>query len=73
VKIKITLPPPGIVNVPQFGTASPAVGFEVAGRLAPPIKVTVTVVLYVKPVGRVSETVRLEAALRFAAFETVIV
>jgi hypothetical protein len=73
VKVMLTLPPPGIVNEVQLGTASPTAGFVVVGRVAPPASVTVPVEEYVKLVGRVSETARPVAALRFAAFATTMV
>src|ERR1051326_4433712 len=72
VKVTVTLAPPGIVKVLHAGTASPTLGFVVEGRVAPPASVTEPVEAYVKLAGSVSETARLVAALRLAAFETTI-
>jgi len=73
MKVRLTLPLPGIVNVLQAGAGAPAVGLLVLGRVAPPFRVTELVEAYVKLVGNTSEIERLSAALRFAAFETTIV
>ena len=51
----VTLPLPGIVNVPHAGVALPAVGLLVLGRVAPPPRVTEVVELKVKPEGSASE------------------
>ena len=72
VKFRTTLPPPGIVKMPQFGTASPTVGFVVEGLVAPPFKLTAPVELKVKPVGRVSEIFTFMADPLPAALATVI-
>src|SRR5438105_2942949 len=72
MKVRVTLPPPGMVKLLQLGTAAPAAGLVVEGRVAPPASVTDTVELYVKFAGSVSEIARLVAALRLAAFDTTI-
>ena len=68
-----TEPPPGIVKVPHEGLVAPTVGLVVAGRVAPPPRVTEPVDAYVKPAGNASEIATLVAGPWPALLEAVIV
>jgi hypothetical protein len=72
-KVIVTLPPPGIENVPHAGTAAPTVGLLVLGRLAPPASTGGEADANVNPPGKVSLMLSVRAVSRFAAFATTIV
>jgi hypothetical protein len=59
-------------KVPNIGLVSPTTGLTVAGRVAPPLSTTPTVVAYVNPEGRVSATLTVVAGDVLTALLTVI-
>ena len=54
LKVIATLPPAGMLKVPQVGAVAPTAGLLIAVRVAPPASTGVVFEAKVKPVGNTS-------------------